>query len=144
MKSKKDAQEILHELEEGADFAKLARERSLDPSRKNGGQMGWLEKRMMDADFAKAAFGLEKGARSGVVPTKNGYHIIRVDEKREPEYAAFERVKNGIKERIIRSEAQERLEQLKRDLRSKVNIKISDERLRTIRINDETGKEPVR
>lgn len=140
--SEKEAQEILEELKKGADFSKLARERSLDPSRRNGGQMGWLERRVMDLDFAEAAFALKKGGMSGVVHTQFGYHIIRVDDKRPPEYAEYDKVKEQIREKMTRKQAQERVEQIKKDLRVKAKITIHEEVLKAMKVKGdaETSK----
>ena len=138
VRSEKEAQEILEELKKGSDFSKLARERSFDPSRRNGGQMGWLESRVMDPDVAKTAFALEKGEMSGVVPSQFGYHILRVDDKRAPEYAEYGKVKDSIRERMTRKQAQEAVRQLKQELRMKAKVTINEEALKAMKIDGET------
>lgn len=72
-----EAQEILDKLKKGESFAKLAQERSLDGSRKRGGDLGYFGRGMMVKEFEKAAFALQKGQISEVVKTQFGYHIIK-------------------------------------------------------------------
>jgi len=72
-----EAQEILDKLKKGESFAKLAQERSLDGSRKHGGDLGYFGRGMMVKEFEKAAFALQKGQISEVVKTQFGYHIIK-------------------------------------------------------------------
>jgi peptidyl-prolyl cis-trans isomerase C len=142
-RSEMEAEEILEELKKGADFSKLARERSVDPSRRNGGQMGWLERRVMDYDFAKAAFSLANGAMSGVVHSQFGYHIIKVDDKKPPEYAGYDDVKEGIRERMTRKRAQEKVEQLRKILRAKAKITIDQEILKAMKPSGDTETPPL-
>jgi len=72
-----EAQEILDRLKKEESFAKLAQERSLDGSRKRGGDLGYFGRGMMVKEFEKAAFALQKGQISEVVKTQFGYHIIK-------------------------------------------------------------------
>ena len=72
-----EAQEILDKIKKGESFAKLAQEKSLDGSRKRGGDLGYFGRGMMVKEFEKAAFALEKGQVSDLVKTQFGYHIIK-------------------------------------------------------------------
>lgn len=84
------AQQLLDELETGADFAALAREYSTDTgSGSRGGDLGWFERGRMVASFEAAAFTTPVGELSDIVATEYGYHIIRVSEHQlevNPEY----------------------------------------------------------
>lgn len=71
------ANEILEKLKKGDNFANIAREVSLCPSRKRGGDLGTFTRGKMIKEFEKAAFSLEKGEISSTVKTKFGYHIIK-------------------------------------------------------------------
>ena len=71
------AQEILDLLRKGADFAKTAEARSIDGSRRRGGDLGYFGRGMMVKPFEQAAFALEKGQVSDIVKSEFGYHIIK-------------------------------------------------------------------
>ncbi|WP_395020665.1 peptidylprolyl isomerase [Dongia sp.] len=79
-----EAEEIIEELKGGADFAKLARSRSIDTtSGEAGGDLGWFSRNTMVQEFADAAFAMKPGEFSKVpVKTQFGYHVILVEEAR--------------------------------------------------------------
>lgn len=79
------AENILQELKDGADFAELANKYSEDPGNypDQGGDLGWIGKRQMVKEFEEAAFSLEPGEISEIVVTKFGFHIIKVEDKKE-------------------------------------------------------------
>ncbi|MBS3741571.1 MAG: peptidylprolyl isomerase [Candidatus Cloacimonetes bacterium] len=74
--------DIFEELQEGADFAELAREHSEGPSKEKGGDLGWFSKGRMVKEFEEVAFSLEPGDISEPVRTQFGWHIIQVVDKR--------------------------------------------------------------
>ncbi len=77
--SEEEAQEILGQLGNGADFAQLARERSLDEqARGNGGDLGFFGTGEMVPEFERAAFAAAPGELVGPVQTTFGYHVIQV------------------------------------------------------------------
>ncbi len=76
--------EIKGKLDGGADFVELAKAHSMDPgSKTNGGSLGWFKKSDMVGPFADAAFAAEKGTITAPVETRFGWHIIKVEDKRE-------------------------------------------------------------
>ncbi|MCW4033638.1 MAG: peptidylprolyl isomerase [Candidatus Bathyarchaeota archaeon] len=77
VKNEKEAQNILERLKKGDKFANIAKEVSLCPSKKRGGDLGTFSRGQMVKEFEKAAFSLQKGEISPVVKTKFGYHIIK-------------------------------------------------------------------
>jgi len=93
-----DAQQILDELANGADFATLASTRSIDSgSAVRGGSLGWFGRGMMVPEFEEAVFALEVGELSGIVQTNYGFHIIQLAEVQEAEDPDFE----GSREQIV-------------------------------------------
>lgn len=77
VKTEQEAKAILERLNKGAKFANIAKETSLCPSGKRGGDLGTFGRGKMVKEFEVAAFALEKGEISPVVKTKFGYHIVR-------------------------------------------------------------------
>ena len=80
VKTNEEANSILFDLNRGAKFEDIAKTRSLCPSRKNGGDLGWFGRGQMVKEFENAAFSTTPGKLSGIVKTQFGYHIIRVIE----------------------------------------------------------------
>ena len=77
------AEDVLKRVRAGEDFAKLAKEFSIDPgSKEKGGDLGWFGPGAMVPEFEKAAFALKPGEVSELVETKFGFHIIKVDERK--------------------------------------------------------------
>jgi len=71
------AQEIKTKIANGESFANLAKQHSIDSSKKRGGDLGFFGRGTMVREFEKAAFALEKGQVSDIVKTQFGYHIIK-------------------------------------------------------------------
>jgi len=83
-KSKAKIDSIKMMLEDGADFAKLAKKYSEDPgSKDNGGELGYFSKGELVPEFEKVAFSLSKGEISDVVRTEFGFHIIKLIDKKD-------------------------------------------------------------
>lgn len=83
------AEDVLRQLNEGGDFAVLARRYSQDPgSAEHGGELGWFRRGRMVRAFEDMAFALRPGMISPLVETEFGYHIIRVDRIRGTERQA--------------------------------------------------------
>lgn len=93
--AKKEAYEIYNQLKAGADFAKLAREKSEDASAKDGGELGWFTKGQMVPEFEKAAFRGKIGEVLKPVKTRYGYHIIMVTGRDNHRYV-IEKIFNKI------------------------------------------------
>ncbi len=86
-----DAQIVKAELDAGADFAKMAREKSTGPSGPNGGDLGWFGAGRMVPEFENGVLALEPGEVSDPVQTQFGWHVILLKETRPvtpPEFAA--------------------------------------------------------
>jgi peptidyl-prolyl cis-trans isomerase C len=103
---------IKSELDGGADFAELARERSTGPSGPNGGNLGWFGEGMMVPAFEQAVTGLEPGAISDPVETQFGWHVIQLIETRSAEVPPLEEVRNEIVAELQQAILSERLDAL--------------------------------
>ncbi|USK60126.1 peptidylprolyl isomerase [Peribacillus asahii] len=107
VEDKATAEEVLKKLENGGDFAELAKEYSTDEgSAANGGSLGYFGKGQMVAEFEDAAFKLEVGKISEPVKTEHGYHIIKVTDKKEAKEATLKDSKEQIKETLLTEKLQ--------------------------------------
>ena len=97
-----EAKAIEAELKKGADFAELAKKKSKDPGASDGGDLGFFTKDQMVPEFSAAAFALEPGKISDPVKTQFGWHIIKVEEKRNRKAPDFEQVKGQIETYVTR------------------------------------------
>jgi len=77
VKTETEAKAVLERLNKGEKFANVAKEVSLCPSKKNGGDLGTFGRGKMAKEFETAAFALDKGQTSGIVKTKFGCHIVK-------------------------------------------------------------------
>ncbi|MGA3192953.1 MAG: peptidylprolyl isomerase [Candidatus Bathyarchaeia archaeon] len=77
VKTEQEAKTVLDRLNKGEKFSNVAREVSLCPSGKRGGDLGTFTRGKMVKEFETAAFGLQKGQTSPIVRTKFGCHIIK-------------------------------------------------------------------
>jgi peptidyl-prolyl cis-trans isomerase C len=77
VKTEAEAKTVLERLNKGEKFANIAREVSLCPSKKKGGDLGTFGRGKMVKEFETAAFALDKGRISGIVKTKFGYHVVK-------------------------------------------------------------------
>ncbi|MBI5556790.1 MAG: peptidylprolyl isomerase [Deltaproteobacteria bacterium] len=83
--AKAKLEKVLQRVRGGEDFATLATEFSEDPgSKKAGGDLGFFSRGMMAPEFEKAAFSLKPGEVSEIVQTNFGFHLIRLEERKEP------------------------------------------------------------
>jgi peptidyl-prolyl cis-trans isomerase C len=84
-------------LAAGADFAQLARERSLDPfTRDKGGALGWIPRGVMVKPFEDALFALRVGDTSAPIESSKGVHVIQVEEVDQPLPRSFESVRGAL------------------------------------------------
>jgi peptidyl-prolyl cis-trans isomerase C len=97
-----EAKAVEEELKKGADFAELAKKKSKDPGASDGGDLGFFTKDQMVPEFSAVAFALEPGKISDPVKTQFGWHVIKVEEKRNRKAPDFEQVKAQIETYVTR------------------------------------------
>lgn len=97
-----EAKAVKGELDKGADFAELAKKKSKDPGAADGGDLGFFTKDQMVPEFSKVAFSLDPGKISDPVKSQFGWHIIKVEEKRNRKPPEFDQVKSQIETYVTR------------------------------------------
>src|ERR1700737_4645842 len=97
-----EAKAVAEELKKGADFAELAKKKSKDPGASDGGDLGFFTKDQMVPEFSNVAFALEPGKISDPVKSQFGWHIIKVEEKRNRKAPDFDQVKGQIETYVTR------------------------------------------
>ncbi len=97
-----EAKQVEDELAKGADFAELAKKKSKDPGASDGGDLGFFTKDQMVPEFSAVAFALEPGKISEPVKSQFGWHVIKVEEKRNRQAPDFESVKAQIETYVAR------------------------------------------
>jgi peptidyl-prolyl cis-trans isomerase C len=97
-----EAKAIEAELKKGADFAELAKKKSKDPGAADGGDLGFFTKDQMVPEFSAVAFTLEPGKISDPVKSQFGWHVIKVEEKRNRKAPDFDQVKAQIETYVTR------------------------------------------
>jgi len=122
VKTEDEAKALIKEIEGGADFSKLAKEKSTDSgSGSRGGDLGWFTEQDMVAPFSKAVAGLKKGELSKTpINSQFGWHVIILDDERTTPPPEFDAVKDSIEKVLIK----EKLNQYLGDLNSKSNVTI--------------------
>ncbi|MDP3786433.1 MAG: peptidyl-prolyl cis-trans isomerase [Candidatus Omnitrophota bacterium] len=119
-----EAKDILAKLKAGADFAALAKEKSKDASKENGGELGFIAKGQTVPEFEQAAFALQPGQLSDVVKTQFGYHIIKVNEKQPEKELSFDEVKDQLKQMLLSQKQKDRFDSLLKELKDRNKVVI--------------------
>jgi peptidyl-prolyl cis-trans isomerase C len=97
------AKEVIVKLDGGADFAELAKETSTGPSASRGGDLGYFTEEQMVPEFSSEAFALEDGQHSkSPVKTQFGWHVIKVEGRREGSAPTFESMEEQLRDEMSR------------------------------------------
>ncbi len=112
VETEEEAQALVNELEGGADFAELAKEKSTGPSGPRGGQLGWFGKGAMVPPFEEAVIAMEVGAISAPVQTQFGWHVIKLNETRIKDAPPLDQVRAEVTEDVRAEAVQKRVEEL--------------------------------
>ncbi|GGM25521.1 foldase protein PrsA [Paraliobacillus quinghaiensis] len=123
------AKDLKAQLDEGADFATLAKEHSIDGSATSGGELGYFSAGKMVAPFENAAFSLDVDEVSEPVESTHGWHIIKVTDKREldTEVEPLEDIREDLRQEIALSKVENSSEKLDQVLEeANIDVKIED------------------
>jgi peptidyl-prolyl cis-trans isomerase C len=107
VETEEEAQTIIEDIEGGADFAAVAREKSTGPSGPGGGNLGWFGAGAMVPDFEAAVIALEVGAVSAPVKTDFGWHVIMLNETRKLSVPQFDDVRSDLEQSVRQAKVQE-------------------------------------
>lgn len=102
VETEEKAKDIIAQLEDGADFAKLARENSTGPTGASGGDLGWFGPDTMVAPFFDAVSKLEPDGISEPVETQFGWHVIKLEKTRDSKAPALDEVRSEIETELRR------------------------------------------
>ena len=111
--TEEEAQALVADLNGGADFATLAKERSTGPSGPAGGELGWFARGAMVPPFDAAVAALDVDAISDPVQTQFGWHVIQLNETRIKEVPTIAEVQGELLGGIQRAAIESRLDELK-------------------------------
>lgn len=114
----------------GTDFAALAKEVSQGPSAAEGGDLGWLRRGTIQAELERAAFALQAGQISGLVKTRTGFHILKVEERRIGGEKPLAEVKDQIRDRLVNQQLETYRKQYVADLRRGAHVEVRIPELR--------------
>lgn len=120
--AKEAIQKAAERIKKGESFEEVAKQVSQDGSAQRGGDLGYFSRGQMVPEFEEAAFSLEKGKVSQVVETKFGYHIIKLEDRKEARTLSFQEVEPKIAEFLRQKKGEEQLKVFVDDLRSKAKI----------------------
>jgi peptidyl-prolyl cis-trans isomerase C len=131
--SEDEAKKLIVRIEAGEDFAQLAKENSGDAgSKEQGGMLGYFGKGQMVPQFEEAAFSLKKGEVSKPVQSQFGWHVIKVEDRRQKPPPSFDEVKDRLIGTMVQSKAQN----IAGELRGKAKIDYVDPEIKKMAEED--------
>ena len=127
VKTKEEAKKIIKLLDKASNkketFIKLAKEKSTGPSGKTGGELGWFTKDKMVPEFSAAAVMLKKGTYTKEpVKTQFGYHIIFLDDRKDPSTLNFDVIKTKLKQEFLKNKFIDKIKEKAAKLIKKAKI----------------------
>jgi len=128
VKTSDEAKGIYEKLKKGEDFAKIAKQSSLDPgSAKNGGDLGYLAKGQMKPEIESVAAKLKAGQFSPPVKIPAGDLIVKVTEKKFGKPLEFDKVKNLIAQRLAAEKQKDAFDSYLDELRKTYKVEMNKE-----------------
>lgn len=127
--SEEQARSVIAELDGGADFIELAKEKSTGPSGPQGGDLGYFTRGRMVPEFEEAAFAIEPGSYTKEpVKTQFGWHIIKVEDKRDTPPPDFNQVADQIRRVLL----QEKYLNILQEARDAIEVEVTDAKLKSL------------
>ena len=141
VKTEGEAKDILAELSRGQNFEELARARSIDPTAKIGGDIGYFTRYQLVPEFEEVCFDMKVGEISDVVKTKFGYHIIKLTERKESHVKELPEVHDAVEQALKRIKKQMLFNEFVSRLKEKSQITINKDLLETISEESDSPEE---
>lgn len=122
--SREEAERLRNQALRGADFATLAREHSMGGAQERGGDMGWVDLRMLPATIATAVAPIPHTGITPVVEAKGGFYVVRVEGRQAPRQVSLAEMKDQIRERLTAERKQARFTEWLEERRRSAHIEI--------------------
>ncbi len=124
-KAKDRANAVLTKAKKGDDFARLAQEFSEGPTKEKGGDLGYFGRGKMVKPFEDAAFKLKAGEISDPVRTRFGYHIIKVEDRKEAKHLSYEEAQDQVRQKVTEEKAIALYREYIATLRAQVTVTVN-------------------
>lgn len=122
VKTEEEAKSIRASIASGSNFETLAKEKSIDPTKANGGDLGWFKKGDLVPEFETVVFQMKKGEISDVVKTQFGYHIILLEDTKTSAPQSFDQVKGQIQQYLYNQKRSTAVASYLKTLKDKAKI----------------------
>lgn len=145
VETEEEAKALIAQIRGGGDFEAIAREKSKDPGgQRNGGDLGFFTKGQMVTEFAEAAFAMQPGQLSETpVKSQFGWHIIKVEERRQRPIPTFEQVRGQIEDFLTRRAQADLVQRLRSEAASEVQRFVPPPQPRTPAVPGTPGASPA-
>ncbi|MCF8025947.1 MAG: peptidylprolyl isomerase [Desulfobacteraceae bacterium] len=120
--AKEKIKELQEKLEDGEDFSELAKKHSEGPSAESGGDLGYFSQGQMVKDFEEVVFDMKTGEVSDIVKTDFGYHLIKLEDRKEEGTQPLDEVRDSIRQDLEREKTQQKLEPYLESLKQKFPV----------------------
>jgi peptidyl-prolyl cis-trans isomerase C len=120
VQTEKEAKDVLARLSKGEKFEDIAKQVSLDGSKDYGGDLGYFSAEEMVPEFSKAAFALKVGDISPPVKTDYGWHVIKLEDRKQGGAQPYDQVKAGIKAVLMRKKVQDTVTELRKEAKIEI------------------------
>ncbi len=123
--SQRSAADVAARARKGESFAELALRYSKEPeSRDRGGMLGWVQAGQLEPSVEQLAFSMDIGAVGGPVPTRKGWQILYLEDKREPGYYRIDDVRERLEPELLELRRQQAVQEATRKLLDEWKVKI--------------------
>lgn len=121
---KKAAEISAKARKQGVDFVALAKEQSEGSSARDGGDLGFFRRGVMVPEFDKVVFNLPVGGVSDPIRTRSGWHVVKVEDKRQVPVKSFEEMKPELQERLLSGQLEKYTQQYVKELRQQAIVDV--------------------